>query len=374
MIAGLAASIDKPRSHKDRDYLLLLGVVAAIAVGIMIYAETDAFAWDEGFHMLTAQLITRGKRPYLDFNFSQTPLNAYWNALWMLLFGQSWRTAHAVAAIMTSASVFMTADFLYFHFPVPRWRFPVALFGALAVGSNVLIVQFGTIGQAYGFCLVFDRRGLPLRRRHRSNRSGLLFAVLAGLLSSAGAGATQLTAPVCPVLAIWMFLQNRAGNRMAKLAAFIAASVVPLIPVIYLFAKGPKQTLFNIIEYNLIFRQVEWPHAIRHDIGVLISWSSSSQALLTGLIGLGGLLCIRFRSKAANDVTSNWTREQRSGILSLRLACPRAGCLHLECPPHVPALLSVRDPVRRNPGLGWPLFHHYPAHRTEPAFLASSRR
>ena len=54
---------------------------------------------------------------------------------------------------------------------------------------------------------------------------------------------------------------------------FRAAAVVPFLPVLYLFVKGPKQTLFNIIQYNLIFRQVEWPDAISHDIfAVMIAW------------------------------------------------------------------------------------------------------
>lgn len=41
----------------------------------MVYAQTPAFTDDEGFH-LAAQLIKAGLRPYLDFCFDQTPLNA----------------------------------------------------------------------------------------------------------------------------------------------------------------------------------------------------------------------------------------------------------------------------------------------------------
>src|SRR5580698_10781933 len=92
-------------SRRQRSWFLLAGVVSLLGAGLLIYSQTEAFAWDEGFHLLTAQLITRGKQPYLDFNFSQTPLNAWWNALWMLLFGQTWRTAHAVAAVVTTGAI-----------------------------------------------------------------------------------------------------------------------------------------------------------------------------------------------------------------------------------------------------------------------------
>src|ERR1700712_4880962 len=93
------------RRRQQKSFWLLAGTVTAIAAGLIFYSQTDAFAWDEGFHLLTAQLITRGERPYLDFNFSQTPLNAYWNAFWMLVFGPGWRAAHAVAAVMTAGGV-----------------------------------------------------------------------------------------------------------------------------------------------------------------------------------------------------------------------------------------------------------------------------
>src|ERR1700730_12161157 len=96
---------------QQKSFWLLAGTMTLVGAGLLFYSQMDAFAWDEGFHLLTAQLITRGERPYLDFNFSQTPLNAWWNAFWMLIFGQSWRTAHAVASVMTTGAILMTADF-----------------------------------------------------------------------------------------------------------------------------------------------------------------------------------------------------------------------------------------------------------------------
>src|SRR6516225_2517489 len=88
----------------------LYGIWAALASGLMLYAQTLAFTDDEGFHLLAAQLIKSGMRPYLDFCFPQTPLNAYWNAFWMAIFGESWRTAHALAAVETSAAVVLAAQ------------------------------------------------------------------------------------------------------------------------------------------------------------------------------------------------------------------------------------------------------------------------
>src|SRR6266853_185937 len=71
-----------------RAYILLCAIVSLIGVLLVVYSQVRAFAWDEGFHLLAAHSINAGKRPYIDFCFSQTPLIAYWNALWMRLFGE----------------------------------------------------------------------------------------------------------------------------------------------------------------------------------------------------------------------------------------------------------------------------------------------
>src|SRR6202451_3790250 len=121
-------------NRRQKSYRLLFGLVTALLVGLVIFSQTDSFAWDEGFHLLTAQLITRGKRPYLDFNFSQTPLNAYWNAFWMTIFPQTWRTPHAVASLMTTGAILLTADFLFVRFPAVRWRFSTAIMASFVIG------------------------------------------------------------------------------------------------------------------------------------------------------------------------------------------------------------------------------------------------
>src|SRR5208337_4901534 len=117
-------------SRRSRAYLYLVSAVGLITAGLVWYSETMAFAWDEGFHLLCAQLIRAGLRPYIDFMFSQAPLNAYWNAFWMTLFGETWRPAHAVAAVCVGGAVLLTADYLFERLPVPRWRLAAALVGA----------------------------------------------------------------------------------------------------------------------------------------------------------------------------------------------------------------------------------------------------
>jgi 4-amino-4-deoxy-L-arabinose transferase-like glycosyltransferase len=289
--------------RSDRNYGVLCGVVTLLGAGLILYSRTAAFAWDEGFHLLTAQLIGAGKRPYLDFCFPQTPVNAYWNAGCFRLFGDSWRTAHTVAALLTCGAVMLTADYLFARFPVNAWRFAAALTAALTVGLNAMVVQFGTIGQAYGLCLFLIVAAFRFSIV-AVERKNLLWPAGAGFLASAAAMSSLLTMPVAPVLAVWMLIHNRAGNRWNKFAGFIAGAAIPLLPLLWLFAVSPRQVIFGVIQYNLLYRQVHWEGAIRHDLEVMVSWLDSSQALMLGLLAAAGLLFIHFRS--------GWDRERRA--------------------------------------------------------------
>jgi hypothetical protein len=287
-----------------RPFLWLCGAVSLLAAGLVVYSQTVySFAWDEGFHLLAAQLIKAGKRPYLDFCFPQTPLNAYWNALWMGVFGESWRTAHALAALATAGAILLTGDFLLKRFPLPGWRLAAALTTALTIGLNQYVLFFGSIGQAYGLCLFLIVAAFRLSIS-AVDRKGLLLPGLAGLLAAAAAESSLLTAPVGPVLLLWMLIHNRIGSRPVKLAAFLAGSAIAFQPLLWLYVKGPRQVLFNVVQYHLLYRQVGWPGAIRHDLELQAAWIDSSQALLLGLLAAAGLLFIVFRSQ--------WDRPRRA--------------------------------------------------------------
>jgi hypothetical protein len=274
-----------------KSFIQLCAFMAVVLGGLIFYSQIWAFSWDEGFHLLAAQLIDAGKRPWLDFCFPQTPLNAYWNAGWMRALGQSWRVTHTVAACLTGGAALLTADYIFTRFPVTRWRLAGAITASLLIAWNVQVVDFATTAQAYGLCLFLIVAAFRVSVA-AVDREGAALSAAAGLLACAAAASSLLTAAVAPVLLIWMRFHNRSGNRRIKLAAFVLAGAVPFLPVFWLFAQGPRRALFNLIQYQTLFRSVNWGHPWRQDFTVLISWIDSSQALTLGLLAVGGLLFI----------------------------------------------------------------------------------
>jgi hypothetical protein len=267
--------------------VLLWGLLVLISAGLVLYSQTKGFVWDEGFHLVTAQLIDAGRKPYIDFCFPQTPLNAYWNAGLMWLFGQTWRVTHVFAALEVAVAVFLTVDFIFSRFPVRRWRFASAVTIACFVGLNTTLVQFGTVAQAYGAGVLLTVAAF--RAAIASvGREGIFWPFAAGLLGGAAAACTLLTAPIVPVLLLWMLVYNAAGDRRLKGLAFTSGALVPFAPVFWLFMQGPHQAFFNVVQYQALYRRVHWDGATEHDVDVLSAWLDSTQALATGLLAIAG--------------------------------------------------------------------------------------
>lgn len=258
---------------------------------LVVFSQTRAFVWDEGFHLLAATLIAQGKTVYVDFCFPQTPLNAYLNAGLIYLSGQNWHIPHLLAAMFAVGAMCLTASFVLRHLPAGEsreWRWAGAGCAAVFIGLNITVMQFGTVAQAYGsglfFCVAaFCAAVAAMRRR------GALFTFAAGLFAGVAAGCSLLTAPVAIVLLAWTLWTNRGTARWLRSAAFLAGAAIPFTPVIWLFFQAPEQVFFNVFEYQALYRRANWPGINLHDIEALTGWLNSTQALALGVLALMGV-------------------------------------------------------------------------------------
>lgn len=302
---NVPAEPEDPTHRPLKPFLLLCTIVALMGGGLIVYARTVAFVWDEGFHLLAAQLILRGKKPYLDFCFPQTPLNAYFNAAWMRIFGQSWRAVHVLATLALIGAILLTADFILVRCPVRRWRLPGAFAAAFLLAANRSVVEFATVGQAYAICMFLSVAAFRVSIA-AVEREGLLLPLAAGLLTGASAACSLLTAAAAPVLLVWILYYSRAGSRVARSSAFVAGAVIPFVPVLWLFVQAPRQVFFNIVQYQAIYRRVNWGSATQQDLGVALSWVDSTSPLVMVVLITASLF---FMVKK-----SGWSASQRAGF------------------------------------------------------------
>jgi hypothetical protein len=96
-----------------------------------------------------------------------------------------------------------------------------------------------------------------------------------------------------------------AGARWRKAAAFVAGAAIPFLPVLRLTITDPDVAWFNLVRYHVAYRRLYWPETTQHDLEVLTSWINSGQALLLGLVALGGLVYV---------ARSQWPRERKAEL------------------------------------------------------------
>ncbi len=261
----------------------------AVCAGLTAYSETRAFVWDEGFHLVAAQMILAGKQPYLDFCFPQTPLNAYWNAGWMAVFGQSWRVTHVPAALELSATILLLTWHLLRRFPIPAWRNACAAAAVLLLGANSVLVVFAPISQAYAICMLAGLMAFLATVRATETESPLA-SFGAGVAAGVGAASSLLIAPIAPILLLWLLAKSRARLRQTSL--FLLGCVLPFVPVILLFVRDPRPVFFNIVQYQALFRRIDWGDATGHDFEVLSAWVDCGPMLLMLLLGLAAIIAV----------------------------------------------------------------------------------
>lgn len=308
------------RDARSSERRILAAFTVAIAAMLVLYSQTAAFAWDEGFHMLTAQLMAHGRRVYLDFMFPQTPLNAYWNSILLRLFGYtSWRTIHAAAALETAWAAWLAADYVFTRFPVEHWRLPAAMTTAALTGLNVVVVEFGPIGQAYALCLVCVLAAFRLAAIATNERNSLA-AFGCGLFACAAPAASLLAAPFAPVFLV-SIVRNTPAGKLRRAAEFCVGGLIPFIPLAWVFLQAPDVVKFNVLDFNMYYRRVLWPGngQIIHDAGVALLWVDSSHALLLLTLFIAGVWAVR-----RDKVALAWKRD-----LNLCAICAAVECVWL---------------------------------------------
>ncbi len=273
-----------------------------LLAGYLVYSQTMAFHWDEGFHLLAAKLINQGQKPYIDFCFPQAPLNAYWNAAWLRVFGESWRGTHVVAALLVMAAMALIIRWLDARFPDPQWRVPAAFCGMLLFGLNLLVIQYGPLAQAYAFSMftitVAIMTGIAAIETDRAQ-----LAFMTGLFAGAAVCSTMLAAAAGPVFLVWLLVYSERGKRWSRFVAFSVGAIIAFAPIEWLFIQGPRQTWFNLVQYHAVYRRVDWPGAGAHDFDILTSWIDQTQGLIFALLAIGAVFFLR---------KSEWERKQRA--------------------------------------------------------------
>jgi hypothetical protein len=269
---------------------VLLATFLILVAGLVLYSQTWAWYGDEGFHLLASQLILSGKKTYVDFLYPQTPMWAYIDAGWMKIFGDTWRSSHMLAALLTGGSIILSADFVFERIPESEWRLTAALIAAVLIGLDTVVIGFGTVGQPYGICLFLITAAfrIVVKGVNQKKPSLLLWA---GLCAGGSAGSSLLSAPVLPILLGWTAWRS-FGRSLTPCVWLLLGTGISFLPIAWLALLAPHQTLFNIFEYHFLHRSPNNWVALQFSVRTLINLLNSGQFMLRVVFAVIGLLFV----------------------------------------------------------------------------------
>jgi hypothetical protein len=193
-----------------------------------------------------------------------------------------------LSALLCGLSVAILIRFVLGRVPDGPWRLPVAVSAGALLASNVLVLEIGTLGQAYALGLLLSVVALTAVVRAVSGPRASLWS---GLSAGFAVQATLLLAPVWPIFLMWTVTRHQ--ERLKHAAWFVGGSLLSLAPFAWLAVRAPRQILFDVFEYHLRYRWIaEGADIASNDRGVWMSWISSPQAILLIAFGAVGWLFI----------------------------------------------------------------------------------
>lgn len=281
--------VRRPAGRAGRDYLVLAAVAGTVLAGLVLYSQTVACYEDEGHHLLAAQLIRAGHRPYVDFFYQHPPLYAYLVAGWMRVFGDGWRSPHLMSALLTASSALIAGEYVYSR--LEKWRLAGAVIAMVLASFQFYVIAFGTIGQAYGLCLFAVAAAFRLAVA-AADEHGAARCFWCGLAAGAAAASWLLTAPVVLILLLWLVGQGTTAQRWKKGTLFAAGTVVPFLPLLWLAWQAPRAAFFDVVEFHLFYRSanLHYHPTFRQDVGTAASLLAEPAVAVPLLLGAAALL------------------------------------------------------------------------------------
>jgi len=275
--------------------LQLIIVVALLELALLIYSQAVAYWGDESLHLVAAQLMNAGQRPYLDFFYHHPPLFAYLISALMRVFGESWRVVHAASALLTGGCVLLTGVYVFTRVRDTQVRVTLAIIPIIAtllVSFNCYVISFGTVALPYGFCLFFTVAAFLLVTES-VDRSGSMFVFGAAVCAAAAAAAYLLTAPIILLLFLWMILNNRKGSRGSKCAWYVVGLTIPFVPLLLLGVRSPHQVWVDLVQYHL-FHRAGRDLNVWFNLREIAGWFVSIQGAILVALAAAGLSSTRW--------------------------------------------------------------------------------
>jgi hypothetical protein len=274
-------------SRGQRVQMGVRGSLAAVFALAIVLSQWPLAAGDT-YHVLAAQMVAAGRKPYLDFFLQQVPLYPLICGAWLRIFGSSWQAANLFSGLLICGSAAILARIASRIYAESEWGTKSSIVAVLLFGLNLLVGQSGDDAQPYALCMFFS---LSAWLAALDARPTTMRTFLTGLAAGAAVNTSLLAVPFFPLLVGWCAFQTAGPDRPHRLSWLVCGAVVASIPLAYLAMLAPAQTWFSIVEFQLVYRTAGvQPNAASHNLHEILDWVRSIQGAVLVLLSLAGTL------------------------------------------------------------------------------------
>jgi 4-amino-4-deoxy-L-arabinose transferase-like glycosyltransferase len=245
-------------------------VVAVVGTAVFVPAAIWRYVdGDEGYYLLSSEVVMNGALPYRDFMYTQMPLLPYLFGVWTAAFGETWLAARLLSVVLAVALGVLLFD-------VARRRFGrgLALLGvALYVFSGLVFAWFPTV-KTHAPATFFLFAAFALADRRDADKRNAWLA--AGLLLALAVETRLIFAAAAPAFAWAALRAARRGKRLRALWPLGAGFGLGIAPAVAFFAVDPGRFVFDNVRY----------HAFRSSEGLIGDFRQKAR-VAANLLGLG---------------------------------------------------------------------------------------
>jgi len=287
-------SYSAPSSHARRGHegvLVSLSVIFALAILLSQWP----LAFGDTYHLLAAQMVVAGRKPYLDFFLQQVPLYPLICGAWLRIFGTSWQAANVLSGLLICGSAAIIARIASRAYSDSGWRAKGSIIAVFLFGLNLQVAESGDDAQPYALCMFFC---LSAWLAAMDARPTAMRTFLTGLAAGAAVNTSLLAAPFFVILTGWTIFQPEGvraegPDRRRRLLWLVCGAAVASIPLAYLAMLAPTQAWFDIVTFQLFYRTAgpALPKNVAsHNLHEVLDWVRSIQGAVLVLLSLAGAL------------------------------------------------------------------------------------
>jgi len=298
--------------NKTIKYILLL----IICLGILIlFLSSSFFAelnQDEGWYLYAARLVSQGKKPFVDFAYTQGPIMCYVYSMFTPLIDHGGIFAGRIITAFFGVLATILSAYFVTRCVKTENKFNAFIITLALCGLNLFYISFCTIVKTYALCACFIMAGLIfISFIKENNKKNWLFLLLSGIFLGLATSVRISAGIALPIIFFGLLIKELKLKKQLQPSLIqpifftIGAGLIGAIVFLPLYIKSPEAFRFFVFEYHAARAVPELFTLLAYKIGFLSRFFAGT--LVVSILIITAIIIKLFKLKKSNTTCFAFT-------------------------------------------------------------------